>query len=204
MVETGDFNSVRAKVTGKNTREFQFMKDGKEIRMRRMVVSEDGKTMQTTVTGPMPWASRSRASTSSTSSDVKREALSDSPRLLGIIFTKMPSGSVFPPSTWTTPSRTNPRNIPPVLEPGTRLASGSGGVEDFVWIGVALSGAGAAAREPAAASCRGPWPDWPGGRPLYSYAAAHGRSQRHPAVAMRFFASCHRGFGSGELTLYFP
>jgi len=51
MVETGDFNSVRAKVTGKNTREFQFMKDGKEIRMRRMVVSEDGKTMQTTVTG---------------------------------------------------------------------------------------------------------------------------------------------------------
>ena len=51
MVETGDFNSVRLKVIGKNTREFQYLKDGKEIRMRRMVVSEDGKTMQTTMTG---------------------------------------------------------------------------------------------------------------------------------------------------------
>lgn len=51
MVKTGDFNSVRSEVTGKHSREFHFMKDGKEIRTRRMVLSKDGKTMQTTVTG---------------------------------------------------------------------------------------------------------------------------------------------------------
>lgn len=50
-VETGDFNSVSAKMSGKHTRVLRYTKDGKELRMRRMVVSEDGKTMQSTVKG---------------------------------------------------------------------------------------------------------------------------------------------------------
>jgi hypothetical protein len=50
-VETGDFDGISSKMVGKHTRELHYMKNGKEIRMRRMVLSEDGKTMQSTVNG---------------------------------------------------------------------------------------------------------------------------------------------------------
>ncbi len=50
-VETGDFDGISSKMVGKHTRELRYMKDGKEIRTRRMVLSEDGKTMQSTVKG---------------------------------------------------------------------------------------------------------------------------------------------------------
>jgi hypothetical protein len=53
-VEKGDFNGISAKMIGKHTRELHYMKDGKEMRTRRMVVSEDGNTMQTTVRGTNP------------------------------------------------------------------------------------------------------------------------------------------------------
>lgn len=50
-VESGDFDGISVKMVGKHTRELHYTKDGKELRTRRMVLSEDGKTMETTVKG---------------------------------------------------------------------------------------------------------------------------------------------------------
>jgi hypothetical protein len=50
-VQEGDFNGIGAKMISSHVREIRYMKDGKELRIRRMVLSEDGKTMQTTVKG---------------------------------------------------------------------------------------------------------------------------------------------------------
>jgi hypothetical protein len=50
-VQEGDFNGISAKPIRGHVREIRYMKDGKELRTRRMVLSEDGKTMQTTVKG---------------------------------------------------------------------------------------------------------------------------------------------------------
>jgi hypothetical protein len=50
-VQKGDFDSIRAKRISDHIRENSFMKDGKELRSRRMVVSDDGKTMKSTVKG---------------------------------------------------------------------------------------------------------------------------------------------------------
>jgi hypothetical protein len=50
-VETGDFDGISSKMVGNLVREVQFMKDGKELRTRRMVLSQDGTTIQTTVKG---------------------------------------------------------------------------------------------------------------------------------------------------------
>lgn len=52
VVTTGaDYDSVVVKMTGSHTRELQYMKGGKVIRTRLLVVSEDGKTMHSTVKG---------------------------------------------------------------------------------------------------------------------------------------------------------
>jgi hypothetical protein len=50
-VQEGDFNGINTKVISARVRENHYTKDGKELRTRRMVVSGDGKTMQTTVKG---------------------------------------------------------------------------------------------------------------------------------------------------------
>jgi hypothetical protein len=50
-VTTGDFDSIVVKMTGTHTRELQYLKGGKAIRTRHLVVSEDGKTMHSTVKG---------------------------------------------------------------------------------------------------------------------------------------------------------
>jgi len=50
-VMAGDFTGISSTVSGKNIREMQYTKDGKPLRTRRMVLSKDGKTMQTTVKG---------------------------------------------------------------------------------------------------------------------------------------------------------
>jgi hypothetical protein len=53
-VQKGDFDSIHSKRVSGHVRENSFMKDGKELRSRRMVVSEDGKTMKSTVKGTNP------------------------------------------------------------------------------------------------------------------------------------------------------
>lgn len=50
-VQEGDFNGISTRLVSGQVRENRYMKDGKEIRTRRMVLAEDGKTMQTTVKG---------------------------------------------------------------------------------------------------------------------------------------------------------
>src|SRR6266702_4606957 len=50
-VQEGDFDSISAKQISSHVRENSYMKGGKEIRSRRMVVSEDGKTMKSTLKG---------------------------------------------------------------------------------------------------------------------------------------------------------
>lgn len=50
-VEQGDFDAVSAKQVSARVRENEYMKDGKQLRTRRMVVSDDGKTMTSTVSG---------------------------------------------------------------------------------------------------------------------------------------------------------
>ncbi|HEY6375957.1 MAG TPA: hypothetical protein VIX90_10590 [Edaphobacter sp.] len=50
-VEQGDFDGISAKQVSAHIRENTYTKDGKQIRMRRMVVSEDGKTMKSTLSG---------------------------------------------------------------------------------------------------------------------------------------------------------
>lgn len=50
-VQEGDFDGISAKMVSSHVREMHYMKGGKEIRTRRMVLSADGKTMQTTVKG---------------------------------------------------------------------------------------------------------------------------------------------------------
>jgi hypothetical protein len=51
IVHEGDFDSINVKMVSDHVREIQYMKDGKELRTRRMVLSGDGKTMQSTVKG---------------------------------------------------------------------------------------------------------------------------------------------------------
>ncbi len=53
-VQQGDFDSSRAKQISPHVRENSYMKDGKELRTRRLVVSEDGKTMKSTLKGTNP------------------------------------------------------------------------------------------------------------------------------------------------------
>jgi hypothetical protein len=53
-VQDGDFNGISAKSVSDHVREIHYLKDGKEQRVRRMVLSKDGKTMQTTVKGINP------------------------------------------------------------------------------------------------------------------------------------------------------
>lgn len=52
--EQGDFDAITAKMINDHTRELQYMKDGKLLRTRRLVVSKDGKTMTSTVKGTDP------------------------------------------------------------------------------------------------------------------------------------------------------
>jgi hypothetical protein len=49
--DQGDFDAVTAKMINDHTRELHYMKNGKELRTRRLVVSKDGKTMTSTVKG---------------------------------------------------------------------------------------------------------------------------------------------------------
>lgn len=53
-VQSGDFNGISVKMLSSHGRIIRYMKDGKQLRTRRMVVSADGKTMQTTVKGTNP------------------------------------------------------------------------------------------------------------------------------------------------------
>ena len=50
-VQQGDFDSVNSKRVSARVRDNTFMKDGKEIRTRHVVVSADGKSLSTTVKG---------------------------------------------------------------------------------------------------------------------------------------------------------
>src|ERR1700738_2895972 len=50
-VQQGDFDSVSSKRVSTQCRDNAFMKDGKEIRTRHVVVSADGKSLSTTVKG---------------------------------------------------------------------------------------------------------------------------------------------------------
>jgi hypothetical protein len=50
-VQAGDFNGVMSKQISAHVRENSYMKDGKEIRSRHIVISEDGKTMTSKVKG---------------------------------------------------------------------------------------------------------------------------------------------------------
>jgi hypothetical protein len=52
--EEGDFDAITAKMINDHTRELRYMKNGKEVRTRRLVVSKDGKTMTSTVKGTDP------------------------------------------------------------------------------------------------------------------------------------------------------
>lgn len=52
--EAGDFDAITAKMINDHTRELRYMKNGKELRTRRLVVSKDGKTMTSTVKGTDP------------------------------------------------------------------------------------------------------------------------------------------------------
>ncbi|HEY0796984.1 MAG TPA: hypothetical protein VGD64_14520 [Acidisarcina sp.] len=50
-VTTGDFDAITAKRVSDHVRINTYMKAGKKIRVRRMTVSTDGKTMESTITG---------------------------------------------------------------------------------------------------------------------------------------------------------
>jgi hypothetical protein len=50
-VQQGDFDSISARQISAHVRQNAYMKAGKELRSRRIVVSEDGKTMKSTVKG---------------------------------------------------------------------------------------------------------------------------------------------------------
>ncbi|MEG9436851.1 hypothetical protein JAO29_11830 [Edaphobacter sp. HDX4] len=52
--EQGDFDAITAKMINDHVRELRYMKNGQELRTRRLVVSKDGKTMTTTVNGTDP------------------------------------------------------------------------------------------------------------------------------------------------------
>ncbi|HEU4636398.1 MAG TPA: hypothetical protein VFS41_09490 [Edaphobacter sp.] len=49
--DQGDFDAITAKMVNDHTRELHYMKNGKELRTRRLVVSKDGKTMTSAVKG---------------------------------------------------------------------------------------------------------------------------------------------------------
>jgi hypothetical protein len=53
-VQEGDFNSITSKPISANARDNSYMKDGKEIRSRQIVISDDGKTMTSQVKGTDP------------------------------------------------------------------------------------------------------------------------------------------------------
>jgi hypothetical protein len=53
-VQEGDFNSVMSKRISAYVRENSYMKDGKELRSRHIVISKDGKTMTSKVKGMNP------------------------------------------------------------------------------------------------------------------------------------------------------
>jgi hypothetical protein len=50
-VQEGDFNGVTSKQISSHVRENSYLKDGKELRSRHIVISKDGKTMTSTVKG---------------------------------------------------------------------------------------------------------------------------------------------------------
>jgi hypothetical protein len=50
-VEAGDFDAITAKMVSDHARVNTYMKAGKKIRIRRMTVSMDGKTMKSTISG---------------------------------------------------------------------------------------------------------------------------------------------------------
>lgn len=50
-VQEGDFDGIIAKQVSDRVREQSYTKGGSELRTRRMTVSEDGKTMKSSVTG---------------------------------------------------------------------------------------------------------------------------------------------------------
>ncbi|MCU1320113.1 MAG: hypothetical protein JWP98_1631 [Edaphobacter sp.] len=50
-VQEGDFDSINSKQISDHVRENSYMKNGKEIRTRRFVVSGDGKTMRSSQKG---------------------------------------------------------------------------------------------------------------------------------------------------------
>lgn len=50
-VQQGDFDSISARQISAHVRQNTYMKAGKELRSRRIVVSDDGKTMKSTVKG---------------------------------------------------------------------------------------------------------------------------------------------------------
>ncbi|HWW23216.1 MAG TPA: hypothetical protein VNY78_04895 [Edaphobacter sp.] len=50
-VEQGDFDGISAKQVSAHVRENSYMKGGKQIRTRRMTVSDDGKTMKSVLSG---------------------------------------------------------------------------------------------------------------------------------------------------------
>ena len=50
-VQAGDFDSITAKVSNAHERENTYMKDGKYVRTRHMMVSKDGKMMTSTIKG---------------------------------------------------------------------------------------------------------------------------------------------------------
>jgi hypothetical protein len=53
-VQEGDFNGIMSKRTSANIRDNSYTKNGKEIRSRHIVISKDGKTMTSKVTGTSP------------------------------------------------------------------------------------------------------------------------------------------------------
>jgi hypothetical protein len=53
-VQQADFDKVSSKRVSANVRDNTFTKDGKALRTRHVVVSEDGKTISTTVKGTGP------------------------------------------------------------------------------------------------------------------------------------------------------
>jgi hypothetical protein len=50
-VEAGDFDGITAKQISNHARDNSYTKGGNEIRTRQMTISEDGKTMKSTVAG---------------------------------------------------------------------------------------------------------------------------------------------------------
>ncbi len=50
-VDQGDFDAITAKQESDHVRENTYLKDGKQLRTRRLVVSKDGKTMTSEISG---------------------------------------------------------------------------------------------------------------------------------------------------------